>query len=77
VPVKLPTLVTVIVELADEDAGIASDWGLALIVKPWTTTVTVVALRTGVPGGPLIVTMYVPELELSAVTFSMENAATH
>jgi hypothetical protein len=57
VPVKLPTLVTVIVELADDDAGIVRLCGLAEMLKPWTTTVTVVALAAGVPGGPLMVTM--------------------
>jgi hypothetical protein len=77
VPTKLPTLVTVIVEFADDDAGMVRVCGLAEIENPWTTTVTVVALAVGVPGGPLTVTMYVPELELSAVTFRMENAATH
>lgn len=34
VPVKLPTLVTVIVAFADDEAGIVSDVGLIVIVNP-------------------------------------------
>jgi hypothetical protein len=75
-PLKLPTLVTVIVEFTVVPAGIASACGLAERVKPWTTTVTVVDLNV-VPLNPLTVTMYVPELEVSAVTVSVELAIPH
>lgn len=76
VPLKLPTLVTVMVEFADEDVGIVRVCGLAVTMKPSTSTVTVVVLVV-VPLSPVMVTMYVPALELRAVMFSTENAATH
>ncbi len=55
-PLKLPRLVTVIVELTDAPAGIVSACGLADRLKPCTSTVTVVVL-TVVPLYALMVTM--------------------
>jgi hypothetical protein len=55
-PLKLPTLVTVIVEFTDVPAGIVSAVGLAERVKPCTTTVTNVDLVV-VPLDPTTVTM--------------------
>jgi hypothetical protein len=55
-PLKLPTLVTVIVEFTDVPAGIVSAVGLAERVNPCTTTVTDVDLVV-VPLDPTTVTM--------------------
>jgi hypothetical protein len=55
-PLKLPTLVTVIVEFTDVPVGIVSAVGLAERVKPCTTTVTDVDLVV-VPLDPTTVTM--------------------
>jgi hypothetical protein len=55
-PLKLPTLVTVIVELTEVPAGTASTCGLADKVNPCTITVIVVVLAWGVPMNPVTVT---------------------
>jgi hypothetical protein len=55
-PLKLPRLVTVIVELTDPPAGIVSAVGLAERLKPCTNTLTVVDLVV-VPLEPTTVTM--------------------
>jgi hypothetical protein len=74
VPLKLPTLVTVIVEFIDELAGMVRVWGLAERTKPCTSTVTVVDLVV-VPLVPVTVTIYVPELLGNAVMFSVDPAS--
>jgi hypothetical protein len=56
VPLKLPRLVTVTMELADPPAGIVKACGLADRLKPCTRTVTVVDLNV-VPLNPLTVTI--------------------
>jgi hypothetical protein len=71
VPLKLPTLVTVIVEFSDEPAGMLRAWGLAESVKPCTRTVTVAVLIV-VPLCPVTVTIYVPELLGIAVMFRID-----
>jgi hypothetical protein len=54
-PLKLPRLVTVIVELTDVPAGIVRADGLEVRLKPCTSTVTVVVLIV-VPLNPVTVT---------------------
>ena len=54
VPVKLPTLVTVIVEFADPPAGIVRVGGRAKMVKPWTIAITNTCLAL-MPVPPMIV----------------------
>jgi hypothetical protein len=56
VPLKLPRLVKVIVELTDPPAGIVRACGLADTLKPCTSTLTVVDLVV-VPFDPTTVTM--------------------
>jgi hypothetical protein len=56
VPLKLPRLVTVIVELTDVPAGIVSAGGLEVRLKPRTSNVTSVSLNV-VPLNALTVTM--------------------
>jgi hypothetical protein len=57
VPLKLPTLVTVMVVLTDVPAGIERVCGLADRENPCTETVTVVDLGGLVPLVPVTVTM--------------------
>lgn len=65
-----------IVLLTEPPAGIVSEEGLAERENPCTCTVTVV-WHSGPQLGPVIVTMYVPVLELNAVTVRVEFAAPH
>jgi hypothetical protein len=60
VPVKLPTLVTVIVELAEAPAGMVRVGGRAKMVKPWTIAITNTCLAP-TPDPPMTVMLYVPE----------------
>ena len=76
-PLKLPRLVTVIVEFTDVPVGMAKVAGLADSVKPSTSTVIVIGGFAVVLLNPLIATTYVPELEESAVMVSFATAAAH
>lgn len=76
-PLKLPTLVTVIVVFTEDPAGMVRVFGLAEMVNPSTNTVTVMGLLVVELLCPTMVTMYVPELVDSAVTVSLALAAVH
>jgi hypothetical protein len=65
-------LVIVTVEVLAEPAGIEREEGVAAIVKPLTTAVTI-AVDCKLPLLPVIVTLYVPKFEEDVLMVRMEE----
>ena len=72
VPTKPPVLVTVIVELCEDPAGIVRDEGRAERLKPPTNAVTFTLWPSPVPAETVMVKM--PELAVVVVIVKLDRA---